>query len=501
MSGKEPREPVVPDENSLVAERLRKLKELKEAGINPYPYRYDVSHSLEAVRAEFTGLEPHTDTGKDVCVAGRIMTMRKMGKASFMTLYENGVKLQVYVREDEVGADAYSLLKKLDLGDFVGVKGAVFTTKTGELSVRTKSFELLTKTIRPLPEKYHGLKDPELRYRQRYLDLVMNPETRQGFIIRQQLIDAFREFFVQKGFFEAQTPILQPVYGGGAARPFTTFHNTLKTTMYLRISNELYLKRLIMGGFTGVFEFSTDFRNEGVDKTHNPEFTQVEAYWAYKDYTDMMSLVEEIIEFAAMKIHGTTKLPFQGNVIDVKAPWKRLRMKDALKEFAQIDFDESKLDEYIKKYSLNIAGISSPGKVMQALFEELCEDNLVQPIHIIDHPVESTPLCKEKRDGEKGIIERFESYINTWEIANAYSELNDPIRQRELFEQQVKEKEEGDDEAHPMDEAFITAMEYGMPPTGGVGLGVDRLAMVFANVPSIRDVLLFPLLKNATDEE
>lgn len=483
-------------DDPLISERLRKLNELEGMRINPYPYSFHQKDHAADIRQRHSKLQAEQKTEDEVSVAGRIVAFRDMGKAAFMHLLDQTGKMQLYFRENDLGAETYKLLKLLDIGDFIGVKGKIFATRTGEITVYVSEFKLLSKSVRPLPEKYHGLKDTEARYRQRYLDLIMNEDSRKTFLMRSRIVELLREFLHNNGFIEFETPILQPIYGGAKAKPFTTMHNTLKLKLYLRISNELYLKRLLVGGFEKVFEIVKDFRNEGIDTTHNPEFTMVEIYKAYSDYEEMMKLTEQLYEHVAKGLLGTTRLNYQGNIIDVKAPWERITMKDAIKRHTRIDVDklsDAELKNLVHSYNLEIEGELVKGKIVQALFEELVEDKLIQPTFITDFPKESTPLCKLHRKNPE-LIERFEPYMNGWEIGNAYSELNDPLEQRKLLESQAKELSEGM-EAHPMDEDFLNALEYGMPPAGGLGLGIDRMVMLLTNQPCIRDVILFPTMK------
>jgi lysyl-tRNA synthetase class 2 len=421
-----------------------------------------------------------------------------MGKASFGNIQDQSGQIQFYIREDDVGKNLYHIFKKLDLGDIIGVKGTIFRTKMGEISVYAEEFELLAKSVRPLPEKFHGLKDVEIRYRQRYLDLISNPEVKEIFVKRTEIIKAMREFLDSKGFLEVETPILQKIYGGANARPFKSFLHDLKMDIYMRISDELYLKRLVTGGFEKVYEIGKDFRNESIDRTHNPEFTVMECYWAYVDYNDMMKLTEEMIEFIAKKVLGKTKIEYQGNKIDLKAPWKRMTMKDSIKKFAEIDLDEyndEELMDLLRNYNIGYEGDFSRGIATQLIFEELVETKLIQPIFITDHPRESTPLCKLHRK-HKDLIERFEPFICGMELGNSYTELNDPELQKELLEKQARELVKGTEEAHPMDEDFIKSVEFGMPPMGGLGIGVDRLIMILTDSASIRDVIFFPFMKD-----
>ncbi len=478
--------------------RVEKLKKLRELNINPYPYKYEVTHNSKQILLNYEDSLTAGDTTNDkVRVAGRIMLIRDMGKAKFMHIQDQEGKLQLYFRMDDLGKDLFNLLKYIDLGDFIGVEGTIFKTKKGEVTVYVLDFQLLSKSLRPLPEKYHGLKDTELRYRRRYLDLIMNPDIKVTFKLRSLIIKEIRDFLTMHGYLEMETPILQVQYGGANARPFITKINAWDMDMYLSISPELYLKRLLVGGYEKVFTICKNFRNEGVDRSHNPEFTMLEFYEAYKDYNDMMVFTEKMVEYVVKKIHGTTKIHYQGQAIDFKTPWQRLTMIDALKQLAGIDVTKLTDDELFDlrtTYNLEIEGKLSRGVMIQALFEELCESKLVQPVHIIDHPKESTPLCKPKRDNPD-FVERFESYVGGVELTNGYSELNDPLLQRELLAEQARQLRAGFDEAHPMDEDFVRAVEHGMPPAGGVGIGIDRLVMFLTDHPSIRDVILFPIMK------
>lgn len=490
-------ESTIKPENQLIEDRLRKLKELEAMHINPYPYSFKQENHAAEIREKYKSLQPDKQTQDHVSVAGRIMAFRGMGKASFLHIQDQTGKLQLYVREDIIGAEKYSLLKKIDIGDIVGVKGTIFATRTGEITVNVSDIELLCKSIRPLPEKYHGIKDTEIKYRQRYLDLIMNQDTKNVFIVRTKIIASIREFLNSMGFMEFETPVLQPIYGGAKAKPFMTVHNTLKMKLYLRISNELYLKRLLVGGFEKIYEIVKDFRNEGIDTTHNPEFTMIEIYWAYVDYNEMMRLFEGMYSYVAQKVLGKTQINYQGNIIDFRTPWERITMKDAIKKYADIDvddLDDSELKTLARTYNLEIEGELTRGKITEGLFEELVEEKLIQPTFVIDFPRESSPLCKLHRKDPK-LIERFEPYCNGWEIGNAYSELNDPLEQRKLLEQQAAELRAGAEQANPMDEDFVQALEYGMPPAGGLGLGIDRMIMLLTNQPCIRDVILFPTMK------
>ncbi|MBW2998485.1 lysine--tRNA ligase [Candidatus Woesearchaeota archaeon] len=430
------------------------------------------------------------------------MTVRNMGKAAFFNLQDQDGTIQIYIRKDDVG-ESYKVFKKCDLGDFVGIKGECFKTKTGELSIRARDFTLLTKAIRPLPEKYHGIKDTEIKYRKRYLDLITNPESREIFIKRSKMISAIREFLNEKGFLEVETPVLHTIYGGAAAKPFTTHHNELNMDLFLRISPELYLKRLLVGGFEKVYDINKNFRNEGIDTTHNPEFTMMEVYQAYADYNDMMHLLEQMYEYVALKVLGTTKIKFKDQEIDVKAPWDRITMAEAIKKYAKIDVLNMSADElmaFIKENNIEFDKEERWGNMITVIYEELCEDKFINPTFILDHPLESTPLCKTHRDDDR-LIERFEPMCMGMELANAYSELNDPIQQRKLLEDQQRQLAKGDEEANPLDEDFIQAIEQGMPPAGGLGVGIDRMLMLLLGQESIRDIIFFPTMKPIVEEK
>ncbi|MEM4714413.1 MAG: lysine--tRNA ligase [Candidatus Nanoarchaeia archaeon] len=476
------------------ADRLEKLNKLKKLSINPYPYAFKQSNHAEDIVKNYENFE-----NKEVSVAGRILSVREHGKLSFMDLYDSSGKIQIWFSKENLGKN-FEFLKYIERGDFIGVKGKVTKTKKGEVSIKANSFELLCKALRHLPSTWFGLKDVEIRYRQRYLDLIMNPNVKQIFIKRTKIFDAIREFLNSHGFLEVETPIIQTIYGGAAAKPFITYVNDLKTNAYLRISNELFLKRLLVGGFERVYEFSKDFRNESIDSTHNPEFTQIEFYAAYWDYNDVAKFFEELMAYVAKKVTGSTKIVYQGHEIDFGKPWQRMTMYEALEKFGGVEIkkcDHAELQRLSKKYKLELPKGASDGLIIKELFEELCEDKLIQPTLLMDHPIETTPLCKPHRKNPH-LVERFEPYVAGMEIGNAYSELNDPILQRKLFEEQVRMRKLGDEEAHPMDEDFLTAIEYGMPPTGGMGIGIDRLAMLFSDTPSIKEVLLFPMMKPKT---
>ncbi|MBI4141288.1 lysine--tRNA ligase [Candidatus Woesearchaeota archaeon] len=490
----------MPTEEELIQERMRKLADIEKAGINPYPYNYEQKNKAEELQQKYSSLHNEQRTNETAKIAGRIIGLRRMGKATFVHVIESTGKIQVYLQFDKLGEKQYLFLKLLDIGDIVGVEGTMFKTKTGEITVDATKLELLSKSLRSLPEKWHGLKDIEARYRKRYVDLIMNPEVKEVFRKRTKIIDSLREFLNEKKFLEVDTPVLQPIYGGANAKPFKTHLNSLKMDVFLRISPELYLKRLIVGGLDKVYEFSKNFRNEDIDKTHNPEFTSVEIYQAYADFNDMMQLTEDAFVHAVKKLCETTKIEYQGKEIDFKKPWQSYTMVEAIRKFAEINLDNMSDKEIFDlriTYNLEIKGDITKGKIIQALFEELVEAKLIQPTFITHHPVESTPLCKECRDTNyHGFIERFELFIVGMEFANAYSELNNPIVQRKLLEQQAKELRAGAEEAHPMDEDFVESLEYAMPPTGGVGIGIDRMIMILTNQPSIKDVILFPFVKN-----
>jgi lysyl-tRNA synthetase class 2 len=490
--------------------RRQSLEKIREMGVNPYPAEeFDVNASSVQIAKEYS---PEKNNFQDVSIAGRIMSRRIMGSASFFELQDEQGRIQVYVRRDDIcPADdeekkSYNTLfkKLLDIGDIVGVKGYAFITQTGELSLHAKELKLLSKSIRPLPivkEKdgqiYDAFTDPEKRYRERYVDLVVNPHVRDAFVKRTKLVGSMREFLNARNLLEVETPILQPLYGGAAARPFKTHHNTLDMALYLRIANELYLKRLIVGGFSGVYEFAKDFRNEGMDRFHNPEFTQMEMYVAYKDYRWMMDAVEAMVEKIALDLHGSAKVQVGDNVISFERPWRRFTMFEAIERFTGVDvsrMDEAALREAAKKLGVTQDPSMGKGKLIDEIFGERCEAKLIQPTFITDYPVEMSPLAKKHRDNPE-LVERFEAICNGKEICNAYSELNDPIDQRNRFEEQLLLAKRGDEEAMALDEDFLRAIEYGMPPTAGLGIGIDRLAMIMTNSPSVQDVLFFPQMR------
>jgi len=493
--------------------RRQSLKELEKLGINPYPAElFEINVSAANIHEHYTNQKIEY---KDVSIAGRLMSRRIMGNASFAELQDETGRIQLYFRRDDLCPEEDKTLyntvfkKLVDIGDIIGVKGFVFTTQTGEISIHVTSFKILSKSLKPLPivketkdeqgnvTLHDAFTDPEQRYRMRYVDLVVNPQVRDAFIKRTKLVNSMRQYLNDKGYLEVETPILQPLYGGAAARPFKTHHNTLDMTLYLRIANELYLKRLIVGGFSGVYEFSKDFRNEGMSRFHNPEFTQVELYVAYKDYQWMMNLVEEMIEKAAIDLHGKTEVKVGDKLIDFKRPWKRFTMYEAIQHFTGIDIaemDEAALRDTCKKLHVPMDNTMGKGKLIDQIFGEKCEPNLIQPTFITDYPLEMSPLAKKHRS-RPGLVERFEAICNRKEICNAFSELNDPIDQRERFEEQLELGKRGDEEAMTLDEDFLRALEYGMPPTAGLGIGIDRLSMIMTNSPSIQDVIFFPQMK------
>ena len=480
--------------------RVEKLDALRKAGINPYPAKFDPSHSSAFIKSNYNEIE-----GKTVKIAGRIMALRKMGKASFSQVMDSEGRIQFFIRRDDVGDESYSCFKLLDIGDYVGVEGFVFTTKTGEISIHTSVLSVLAKSIRPLPvvkEKdgqiFDSFSDKELRYRNRHLDLILNPEVKETFISRAAIIRSIREFLDNKGFLEVETPVLQPLYGGANARPFTTHHNSLDQTLYLRIADELYLKRLIIGGFDRVYEIAKDFRNEGIDRNHNPEFTMLEFYWAYADYEDCMELVEDLIRQSAEKIDAMN-INWGGMDIDLSKKFIRKPFFELLSEATGhdiADLDEKKLRGICTEKEISIDDDFNLGQILDELMSELVEPKLIQPTFVIDYPKEISPLAKSHRNGNPSIVERFELFIGGAEFANSFSELNDPIDQRNRLEAQALLREGGDDEAQPIDENFIQAMECGMPPTGGVGIGIDRLTMLLTGNRWIKDVILFPILRS-----
>ncbi len=487
--------------NPVLRQRREKLDKLREEGVNCYPYGYSRSHRVAEVNQNFQTFE---ESGEELSLAGRLMTFRKMGKVTFAVLQDGGEKIQLYVQRDLLGADRYGVFKLFDIGDIVGVKGKAFRTKTGEPSIEAAEVELLTKNIHPLPvskekdgQVFDEFTDKDQRYRQRYVDLLVNPGTRTVFEQRSRIISSIRRFLETEGYLEVETPILQPIYGGATARPFITHHNTLDMSLYLRIANELYLKRLIVGGFDRVFEFARDFRNEGMDRFHNPEFTQVELYAAYEDYGYMMNLVEQLISALAMELYGSTKVTLKGHEIDLAPPWRRATMMELLEEATGEDLmklDEEGLKALAKKMHVETEGVHGWSRLVDELFGELVEPKLIQPTFVCDHPLEMSPLAKRHRSDDR-LVERFEAIVAGKELCNSFSELNDPLDQRERFLEQRKAMDKGDDEAHPLDEDFLHALEIGMPPTAGLGIGIDRLVMLLTGAESIRDVIFFPTMR------
>ncbi|MHB8061840.1 MAG: lysine--tRNA ligase [Ruminiclostridium sp.] len=482
------------DLSEILQVRRAKLRDLKEKNNDPFKVvKYDVIHSTKNIIDNFESLD-----GQSTSVAGRLMSKRGMGKASFCDLQDRDGKIQLYVRKDEVGEESYEFFKKYDIGDIVGVKGDIFKTHKGEISIKVKEITLLSKSLLPLPEKWHGLKDTDLRYRQRYVDLIVNPEVKNTFILRSKIIKSIRKFFDNRGFLEVDTPLLNTIPGGATARPFVTHHNSLDIDLYLRIAPELYLKRLIVGGMEKVYEMGRMFRNEGMSVKHNPEFTLMEVYEAYNDYKGMMELTEKLFSTVAEETLGTTKIVYQGQEVDLTPPWNRLSMIEAVKKYAGVDFDNIKTDQEAKaaaeEKKVHVKNGMTRGEILNLMFEEFAESNLIEPTFIYDYPVEVSPLTKRKPDCPE-LTERFELFITGREMANAYSELNDPIDQKQRFVNQVEKRDSGDEEANMMDEDYVTALEYGMPPTGGLGVGVDRLIILLTDSASIRDILLFPTMK------
>lgn len=485
--------------DQITEERIRKIRELKEKGIDPYPHHFEKKDNASDLQEKHKKLKNDAKTKDKVKIGGRVISIRDLGKIAFVVLRDGTGDIQIVLQEKETDEKTRTFFKKyIDAGDFIGVEGTIFRTKRGELSVLAKKIVLLSKSISPLPEKWHGLQDKEERYRKRYIDLIINPEVKKVFDKREKALEAIREFLKGRGFQEAETPYMQTIYGGANAKPFTTHMNSLDIDLFLAISPELYLKRLIVGGYEKVFTIARNFRNEGIDKWHNPEFTMMELYEAYADYNDMMELFESIYEYVAKKVNGTTKVKFKGKEIDFKAPWKRMTMSQAIKKFAEIDVEkmtDKELLDFIKKHGVEKKG-DSWGWYVQSIFEHFCEEKIEQPTHIIDHPLETTPLCKLHRNDKLcRLIERFEPYCMGAELGNCYSELNNPILQRTLLEEQQKMLSEGNEEANPYDEDFVNALEVGMPPTGGMGLGIDRMIMLLTGQESIRDVIMFPFMK------
>jgi len=487
------------DETSeVIRRRHEKARALADEDIDLYPNDFKVSHTVEAVRKHIDQLADAVDGTAMFAMAGRIVGLRSFGKAAFFHFRDYTGQLQAYVKQDEIGRQPYALFKQFDVGDFIGIKGVVFQTKTGEWTLLAKEIRLLCKAIRPLPEKFHGLRDPEKRYRQRYLDLVMNPNVRDIFIKRAHIVQAFRNFFLERSFMEVETPMMQPIPGGAEATPFKTFHDALGMGLFLRIAPELYLKRLVIGGFDRVFEINRSFRNEGVSSQHNPEFTMLEFYQAYATHKDLMSFTEEMFGFVTQQVLGETHFKYQENTIDMTGPWRRLTLKDALIELGGIDpsilDDRERLLDFAGSQGIEIRKAKRVGKILAKLFDVLVEPKLIEPTFVVDYPVEISPLAR-RNSSDPNITERFELFIGGREIANGFSELNDPVDQKRRFLDQVANREAGDQESHYMDEDYVMALEYGMPPTAGEGVGIDRFVMLLTNAASIREVILFPQLK------
>ncbi|PIC98614.1 lysine--tRNA ligase [Sporosarcina sp. P29] len=486
--------------NDQLLVRRQKMKDIREDGLDPFGQRFERTHLTSEIRSTYEeqSKEELEENENEVTIAGRIMTKRGKGKAGFAHIQDLGGQIQIYVRLDAIGEDAYKLFTSADLGDIVGVQGIIFKTKVGELSIKATKFTFLTKALRPLPEKFHGLQDVEQRYRQRYLDLISTEGSKETFIMRSRIIQSMRHYLDGQGFLEVETPMLHSIAGGAAARPFVTHHNTLDMTLYMRIAIELHLKRLIVGGLEKVYEIGRVFRNEGMSTRHNPEFTMIELYEAYADYNDIMELTENLVAHIAQEVLGTTTIQYGDDQIELAPRWKRLHMADAVKEFTGVDFWQQLTKEQAhglaKEHNVQVTPSMEVGHVLNEFFEQKVEEELVQPTFIYGHPVEVSPLAKKNPEDPR-YTDRFELFIVRREHANAFTELNDPIDQRERFEAQLVEKEQGNDEAHEMDEDFITALEYGLPPTGGLGIGIDRLVMLLTNSQSIRDVLLFPQMR------
>ena len=487
--------------NDQLLVRRQKMTSISESGLDPFGGRFERTHLSEEVRSEFDAIskEDLEEQGHEVTIAGRIMTKRGKGKAGFAHLQDFSGQIQIYVRKDAIGEEAYHLFDTADLGDIVGITGTVFRTQVGELSVKAKEFTFLTKALRPMPEKFHGLKDVEQRYRQRYLDLMTSDDSKQTFITRSRIIQSMRRYLDGEGFLEVETPLMHSIAGGASARPFITHHNALDMTLYMRIAIELHLKRLIVGGLEKVYEIGRVFRNEGISTRHNPEFTMLELYEAYADYKDIMALTENVISHVAQDVLGTTKVMYGEDEIDLSPGWKRLHMADAVKDATGVDFwalvTKEQAHALAKEHGVDVKPTMEAGHILNEFFEQKVEETLVQPTFVYGHPVEISPLAKKNPEDGR-FTDRFELFIVRREHANAFTELNDPIDQRQRFEAQLVEKEEGNDEAHEMDDDFIEALEYGMPPTGGLGIGIDRLIMLLTNSPSIRDVLLFPQMRH-----
>jgi lysyl-tRNA synthetase class 2 len=487
------------DYNELIQQRFKKLAEFSAMGIKPYAGRFDVSASAQGLIEQY-GNASKEDLEKErveVIVAGRIVAMRSFGKAGFSHIQDGSGRVQLYVQKNSLGDDRYALFKKLDIGDFIGAKGFLFRTRTNELTIEVEEFTLLSKSLRPLPEKWHGLTDVELRYRQRYVDLIVNPEVKSVFVLRTKIVQAIRSFLNARGYLEVETPMMQTIPGGATAKPFKTHHNALDMDLYLRIAPELYLKRLLVGGFERVYEINRNFRNEGISTRHNPEFTMLEFYTAYADYRELMDMTEQMISMVAGEVLGKTEIDYEGHTINLAAPWKRITYIDSLREAGvpeEVLTNAENARNYALKLGAGLKGGEPLGKLLNEIFEAVVETKLIQPTFITDYPTDISPLSK-KRDDNPDFVERFELFVAGRELANAFSELNDPVDQKERFLKQVAERASGDEEAHQMDEDFIRALEYGMPPAAGEGIGIDRLVMLLTGSASIRDVILFPQMK------
>ena len=494
------------EDSDQVVQRRANLEELTKLGVDPYPQRFERAVSIGAVVAEHGGTAAEALESAQIRTrtAGRILAIRSFGKANFLQLSDGRSRIQVYVRQDSVPELDFRVFKLLDIGDWMGVEGRLFRTKTNEFSVWASSLQFLSKCLLPLPEKWHGLQDVETRYRQRYLDLIVSPESRRVFEVRSRVVTAIREFLIARGFLEVETPMMQPMAGGALARPFVTHHNALDMRLYMRIAPELYLKRLVVGGMERVFEINRNFRNEGISTQHNPEFTMLEFYWTYADYHDLMTLTEEMLQQVSLSAAGSDEVTFGEHTISLKPPFRRLSLREGARaaaaarlgvEVAEVDLRSLETATALAtRLGIDVPRGSGPGKIAASIFESLCEGDLQQPVFVYDFPTEVSPLSKQKKDDPE-TVERFELYIGGFEVANAFSELNDPTEQRRRFEQQIRERTGGDEEAHGMDEDYVRALEYGLPPTGGEGIGIDRLVMVLTNSPSIRDVILFPLMR------
>jgi len=482
----------------IISNKWKEIEELKREGIDPFGHSFNRTYKIKDLIEENKDLQVGECGKEKASVAGRLMALRTHGKAIFANIEDVSGRIQIYIKSNKVGEDAFKLFSKIGVGDILGVSGLIFRTRTGEVTVFIEEFSLLCKSVRSLPEKWHGLKDVEVRYRKRYLDLIVNPSVREIFIKRSKVVQSIRNFLDNRGFLEVQTPIMQPIPGGATARPFITHHNTLHRDLYLRIATELYLKRLIVGGLEKVYELGCDFRNEGISTKHNPEFTMLELYEAYGDYHSMMTITEELMTYVIKNVFGSLEVEYQGNKINFTPPWKRISMCKVIEEVSGINIEkilQKDFDKIIKKHGLNIKGKINRGEITNELFEKYVEPTLIQPTFIFDYPLEISPLSKQKKDNPE-LVERFELFVNSMELANAFTELNDPAEQKRRFEEQVAKRKAGDMESHFMDEDYIEALEYGMPPTGGLGIGIDRLMMLLTNSDSIKEVILFPQLKS-----